>query len=290
MKYSIQDFRTDFPDDEACLARIFYLRYGSLEACPKCGKEAKFHPISKRRAYACQWCGHHLYPCAGTIFEKSSTSLSKWFHAMYLMTATRNGVSAKELERQLGVTYKCAWRMGHQIRALMAERNAKGGPLTGHIEADETYVGGKVRGKGRGPTAGKNKTIVFGMLERDGRVMAKTVPDVRHPSLRPIIERNVLPGSTISTDEMSTYEILSQRGYQHGSVKHCENQWVNGIHHTNGIENFWKHLKGGIRSTHIHVSRKYLQNYVEEFGFRFNNRKEPALMFYRMLAHLSQQH
>jgi len=288
MKYTFKDFRSDFPTDAACLARIMELRYGNEPICAKCGKPTHFHPITGRRAFACQWCGFHVYPCVGTPFEKSSTPLTLWFHAMYLMTSTRNGVSAKELERQLGVTYKCAWRMGHEIRKLMGERNKLNGPLSGHVEMDETYVGGRAKGVGRGPRAG-DKTVVFGMLQRGGHVKAEIVPDAKRRSLRPIVEKNVLPGSTISTDELRSYAVLNSRGYQHGTVNHSGNNWVNGIHHTNGMENFWKHLKGGIRSTHIHVSRKHLQNYIEEFGFRFNNRKEPGTMFYRMLSHLAQR-
>lgn len=271
------------------MARIGELRYGKEPKCHKCGRPSHFHPVTNRRAYACQWCGYHLYPCAGTIFEKSRTPLTLWFHAMYLMTSTRNGVSAKELERQLGVTYKCAWRIGHKIRQLMGERNQGHGPLSGHIEVDETYVGGKSKGSGqRGPLAGGNKTIVFGMLQRGEYVKAVIVPNVKRNTLRPIIKDNVEQGSTISSDELRSYAVLGDHGYNHGSVNHSAEQWVKGIHHINGLENFWKHLKGGIRSTHIHVSRKYLQNYIEEFGFRYNNRKAPqGTMFYRMLSHLS---
>lgn len=145
-----------------------------------------------------------------------------------------------------------------------------------------------VSGKGRGPNAG-DKTIVSGMVQRDGHVKAEVVQNVKRKSLRPLIEKHVLPGSTVSTDELRSYGVLGTKGFNHGSVNHSKEQWVKGIHHTNNIENFWKYLKNGIRSTHIHVSRKYLQNYIEEFGFRYNNRKEPASMFYRMISHLAQR-
>ena len=118
---------------------------------------------------------------------------------------------------------------------------------------------------------------------------ARLVPDVKRHTLRPIIRENVQEGSTISTDELRSYAVLPNHGYEHGTVNHSAGQYVNGRFHVNGMENFWKHLKGGIRSTHIHVSRKYLQNYVEEFGFRYNNRKEAGAMFYRMLSHLAQR-
>jgi len=171
----------------------------------------------------------------------------------------------------------------------MAERNKENGDFSGHVELDESYFGGKATGKGRhGPLSGNNKTIVFGMLQRDGHFKGQIVPNVKRQTLRPIIKENVQVGSTISTDELLSYGALPVHGYEHGKVNHKKKQYVNGRFHVNGIENFWKHLKGGIRSTHIHVSRKHLQNYVEEFAFRFNNRKEPGTMFYRMLLHLAQ--
>ena len=283
MKYTFKQFQADFPDDNACLDRIMLLRYGGHPICPKCDKETKYHRITGRRQYACQFCGHHVAPCAGTVFEKSRTHLTLWFHAMYLMTATRNGVAAKELERQLGVTYKCAWRVGHQIRKLMAERNDKEPPLIGHIEVDETFVGGK-----RKNVCGhEGKTTVMGIVERGGKMKSQVIPNVKTNTLIPIIKKTVLAGSTISTDELNSYKVLPAHGYDHGYVKHAIRQYVKGIHHTNTVEGFWSHLKGGLKSTHIHVSPKYLDFYVQEFAFRHNHRKNPALMFYRMLSHVA---
>ena len=176
MRYTFQDFQAEFPTDAACLVKIMVMRYGTLPSCPGCGADTKFHRITKRRAYACQHCGHHVYPCVGTPFEKSRTALGKWFYAMYLFTSTKHGIPAKELERQLGVTYKCAWRMAHELRKLMANADDNG-PLSGHVEIDETFIGGrrpKIKGfTGRGA---KGKTIVFGMLERDSSVRAGPVP------------------------------------------------------------------------------------------------------------------
>lgn len=153
--YTFNQFRKDYPDDAACLAEIMRLRYGPEPTCHECKRKTKYHRIAKRRAYACQFCGAHVYPCVGTIFEKSTTPLNKWFFAMYLFTTTRHGVAAKELERQLGVTYKCAWRMARQIRKLMSGLDVAG--LFGEVEVDETYVGGKRPGK-RGRGAG-GKTV-----------------------------------------------------------------------------------------------------------------------------------
>src|SRR6267154_2404337 len=198
-------FQEEFPNDAACLKRIMEIQYGGETThCQVCDKRTQFHPMGKRRAYACQECGHHIYPCAGTIFHKSRTNLTKWFFAMYLMTSTRHGVAAKEVERQLGVTYKCAWRMCHELRKLMASADGKwGGPMDGHVEIDETFVGG-VRKAGEPD----NKTVVFGMLQRGGRLLAAPIPDVTTYTVEGIINENIVPDATISTDEHKAYHGL----------------------------------------------------------------------------------
>jgi transposase-like protein len=284
-KFTFKQFQEEYPNDDACLHAIFTRKYGEHPTCPGCGvAEGKFHRITGRRAYACQDCGHHLYPCVGTPFEHSSTKLTLWFHAMYLMTATRNGVSAKELQRQLGVTYKCAWRIGHELRKLMDSANDQG-PLSGHIEADETYVGGRRKGQSRG-RGSKGKTVVFGMLERGGDIRAKVVPDVKLNTLQPIIEENVEKGSVISTDELNSYNRLGKIGYEHGKVLHKLDQYVTGIHHVNGVEGFWSHFKRGIQSTHVAISPQHMQKYVGEFAFRYNMRKDPAGMFKALIQNV----
>ena len=288
MKYTFKQFQSQFKDDDACLDSILARRYGTAEACPHCGVVGKLTRIQGRRAYACKE-GCHTYPCAGTVFEHSSTPLTLWFHAMYLLTATRNGVSAKELQRQLGVTYKCAWRIGHQLRSLMAGRSESNTPtpMTGHIEVDETYVGGKRKGGKRGRGA-EGKAIVFAMLQREGNIKGQVVPNVKRTTLSPIIGENVAQGAIVSSDELRTYRNLTAQGYLHGMVNHSAEQYVNGIHHVNGVEGFWSHLKRGIVSTHVAVSSKHLQKYVEEFAFRYNNRHTPADMFTRLHFQISQ--
>lgn len=290
MKYTFAQFKNQYPNDEACLDAILARRYPNLKHCPVCGVESELYRVEGRRAYACKE-GCHIYPCVGTPFEHSSTPLTLWFHAMYLFTATRNGVSAKELQRQLGVTYKCAWRIGHQLRDLMAARDKANNPgqLSGHVEIDETYVGGKLRkhvAHGKGYYL-KNKTTVFGMVERGGVLRSQVVPNEQRITLLPIIKENVAPKATISTDMHWTYKPLKKMGFKHGRVNHDINEWKRGIYCTNQIEGFWAHLKKGIKSTHVSVSRHHLQNYVDEFNFRYNNRHDPADMFARMLNQVS---
>ena len=282
---SFYEFQQQYPNDEACLRRIMTERYGGTELdCPKCGVQGKFYRMTRERAYVCQHCKHQLHPTVGTLMERSRTPLHKWFYAMHLFSASRHGVAAKELERQLGVTYKTAWRMAHEIRKYMADVD---GELTldGDIEADETYVGGRTTGGKRGRGA-PNKTVVFGMLERDGDVMAKVVPNVRKKTLQPIIKENVEKGSTIHTDELKPYSGLSKAGFEHETVNHGAGEYVDGDCHVNGIEGFWARLKLSIRGTHVHVSRKHLQKYVKEFEYRYNRRKRQDAIFGDLVARL----
>jgi transposase-like protein len=275
MKFTIKDFRKRFPDDDACLEEIMRLRYGAVSHCPECERATKFHRVRGRRCYECQWCGYQVYPTEGTPFEKTTTPLSSWFYVVYLMTATRSGVSAKEVERQLGVTYKCAWRMCHQIRLLMGSKTPS--KLGGHVEIDETYVGGKSQGKrGRGA---EGKTPVLGIVARGGDLKALPVDNLRKATIMPHITETVEKGARVSTDEFPSYNALKYAGYEHNCVCHAAQEYVNGDTHTQNIEGFWARLKLSIQGTHVWVSRKHLHKYVNEFGFRYNNRKEPALMF-----------
>lgn len=280
--FTVTEFFKRFPDDGSCLEHLMLVRHGESMDCPKCSKHGKFSRIKKLPAYQCSWCGHHIHPKVGTPFEKSRTPLQKWFYAMYLFTTTRHGVPAKELQRQLGVTYKCAWRMGHEIRKYMANTDGDDG-LSGHIEADETYVGGVQKNARGRPSKNSNKTAIFGMVERNGVVMTHVIPNASKAVLIPIIEKNVKEGSTISSDDWNSYHHLDKSGYTHGIVKHQVNQWKKGIHHTNTIEGFWSHLKKSINGTHIHVSKKHMPKYLGEFEYRYNMRDMPEIMFNDLL-------
>ena len=243
---TVQDFFKQFPDDDTCLDYLFQLRHGETIECPKCAKIGKFHRIKRHPAYECAWCGFEIYPMVGTMFHRSHTPLQKWFYALYLFTTTRHGVPAKELQRQLGVTYKTAWRIGHELRKYMAEIDGDDG-LSGHVEADEMYVGGKPRFPQRGKSGSnansRTKTVtVFGLVERGGDVMTRVVPDAKRKTLIPEIEANVRKGSTISTDEWHPYKSLPAHGYRHQIVQHKKGEYVRGNPHTNTLDGFWSIL------------------------------------------------
>lgn len=270
----MQDFNKDFPDDDTCLEWLkSHLNPNGIR-CEKCDRVTHHHKISYRRCYSCQECGSHYYPTAGTIFHKSRTSLESWFLAVYMMSSTRCGVAAKQLQRELGVTYKTAWRMFHQIRKLL---NEDAGPMSGEVEMDETYVGGKRRGKrGRGA---EGKTIVAGVKQRKGRISAQVVPDVKAKTLMPIMKEKVLPGSIVYTDELLSYNGTEKAGYQHRRIHHAMKVYVMGDIHTNSIENFWSQFKRSVDGTHHAISAKYMQRYLDEFGFRHNHRNDERHMF-----------
>ena len=278
--FAVQDFFRRFSDDDACLDYLFRLKFGEEPACPKCGEVGAFHRLRKMPAYTCN-CGHHIHPMAGTIFKRSRTSLQKWFYAMYLFTTTRHGVPAKELQRQLSVTYKTAWRIGHEIRKHMA--NVDGDPpLSGPVEVDETMIGGRRSGGKRGRGA-PGKTVVFDMLERGGDVMTRIVKDVRRRTLETHTLDKIMHGSAISSDELGSYRALARHGYKHDTVNHSADEWVRGDTHVNSIEGFWSLLKRSIRGAHVHVSAKHLPKYLGEFEYRYNMRKHPEIMIARLL-------
>jgi transposase-like protein len=291
-KYTIHQFNKDFPDEDACLESIVKMLYPRGIVCRSCDQVRKHHKLTNRKAYSCDNCGTHVYPLAGTIFEKSTTPLKSWFYAMYLMASTRCGISAKQLERELGVTYKTAWRIFKQVRLLLAEDD---GPLHGTVEVDETYVGGKPRyrngekpptneyGKTRmGPRSKDHPTQkipVVGAVERGGRVRAQVIPDRSGRNILPLISSHIMPEATVYTDEAPVYRRLKSQGYEHKRVYHTAHVYVDGDVHTNTIEGFWALLKNGIRGVYHAVGADYLQTYANEYTFRYNHRKDDTPMF-----------
>src|SRR5258708_5031211 len=202
LRYTRNQFDADFPNDDVCLEMIKEQRFpGGVAPCKKCGEDRKHYRVTGRTAYACDNCGHHLYPLAGTIFEKSSTSLRIWFQAMYLMGSTRCGISAKQIQRETGVTYKTAWRMFRQIRSLLSEDLQLEGST---VEVDEMYVGGRTK---RRNMIEKPKTPVVGVVQRkSGRVIARVTADTKKPTLHGFIQEFVLPGSVVFTDDYPAYD------------------------------------------------------------------------------------
>ena len=264
--YTIKDFEKQFPNDDACLDFLKNARWAKGIPCPKCQKITTHYRITNRKVYSCEFCGSHVSPTAGTVFHKSDTPLRSWFHAIFLMASTKTGISAKQLQRELGVTYKTAWRMFTQIRKLMAENV---NPLTGQVEVDETYIGGKRAGtRGRGASG---KTVVMGMVERNGNAITKVVSNVKTMTLLPMIAKHVSNGdnTTIFTDELPSYDRIQQLGYIHKRVHHASKVYVVGNAHTNTIEGFWSLVKRGIDGVHHAVSAKYLQDYVNSYSFRW---------------------
>jgi transposase len=284
--YSLMEFMRECPDDAACLDMLWRERHapdGHHAFCSKCRRKRKFHRIKSRPAYSCDSCGRSLYPLAGTIFAKSSTSLQLWFYAMYIMASTRCGVSAKQLERELGVTYKTAWRMFNKIHnELMTEDKRL---LSGYVEVDETAVDGKPRVKhsmSQDPEARskamklreRSRATVFAAVERGGRVKATVVPGRRGPHIQQQVIEWVRPESIVYTDEWPAYNRLGEHFADHSRVRHSSGEYVIGDVHTNTIEGFFGNLKTGIRGNYKKVSHKWLQGYLNEFTWRYNHRAD----------------
>lgn len=286
LRYTINDFNAQFPDDDSCLEHLKEQRYpAGMAMCEKCGIERKHHRVTGRPAYACDYCGSMISPMAGTIFEKSSTSLRLWFYAMYLMSSTRCGISAKQIQRETGVTYKTAWRMFRQIRSLLSDSDMQ---LEGEaVEMDETYFGGKRKGyRGRPGSGDKKKSPIVGIVERrggKGRIIAKSTPNVTADTLTGMVKEYVLPASTVFTDDFSGYDRLKSHGFTHHRINHSAKVWVMGDIHTNTIEGFWSLVKRGIGGVYHQVSQKYLQSYLDEYSFRYNRREQGNLIFSSVL-------
>ena len=282
-RYTTKDFEKQFPDDDACLGFIKNARWPNGIFCDNCKRVTKHHKITDRKVYSCDFCGTQVSPTAGTIFHKSPTPLKSWFYAIFIMASTRCGISAKQLERELGVTYKTAWRMFSQIRKLMAEDI---NPLTGLVEIDDTYIGGKAHGGKCGRGASK-KAIVMGMVQREGNISTKVVPNLRAATINPEIRQRVTSNSVIFTDDYHGYATLGKEGYAHYKVSHADGKYTDGIIHTNNIEGFWSLAKRGIDGVHHCVDPKHLQTYMDEYAFRYNHRKDEAPMFVTLLSQVT---
>lgn len=270
-----------FSTDDICKAVIAQQRWGDGEAvCPYCGCT---HTYScKDGRYSCPECHKKFSVTVGTIFENTKVSLRKWFMAMYLVSSTKKGVSSHQLSRDLGITQKTAWFMLHKIRGLYGQDDSVS--LSGEVEMDEMYLGGREINKhesrkteGTQGRSTKTKTPIFGMVQRDGKVVAMKVDDTKGATLMPIVSQFVEEGTVTYTDEASIYNKLEENGYEHVFVNHSKREYVraNDIH-TNGIEGFWAHFKRVVFSTYHCVSKDYLPRYIDEQVYRWNTRKWSA--------------
>lgn len=293
--YSLHEFLAEFPNDEVCLNYLWRERHstdGEHAHCPKCETERRFKRYAtkqQRQSWTCTGCGHHIHPTAGTIFAKSSRPLTDWFYVMYLVSSSRCGVAAKQVERELGCNYKTAWRMLNKVRnELMGEPDAP--LLSGTVEVDETYVGGRSRRgtpPGR-PGPGSHKTAVLGAVERGGSIVARVIPDSTALTLRATIKQFVLPATMIFTDEYQPYRRITKDGYFHRRVNHSQRIYVAGNVHTNTIEGFFGHFKNDVRGTHHSISRRWLDSYLNEWTWKWNRRKDDEAMFRQLLSSATQ--
>jgi transposase-like protein len=259
----------EFGSDEQCRARLVQLRWPNGVTCPRC-KSEKVSEIAERDQYNCNGCFYQFSVTSGTIFHDSHLSLSKWFLAIYFMTEAKKGVSALQIKRMLNIAYQTAWHLCHRIRAAMREINSE--LLRGVVEVDETYVGGKVRGMGRGYKG--NKAIAIGAVQREGKIRLQVIAHADKPTLHKFIADNTAPDTeAIYTDEMPAYWGIDDADTRHEWVNHSQEEWVVGDVHTNGIESVWSLLKRSIIGSYHKVSIKHLDAYLDELEHRFNNRK-----------------
>ena len=258
-----------FGSDEKCRQRLTELRWPGGVSCPRChsGNTPK---ISTRDQFWCRECDYHFSVTTGTIFHDSHLPLSKWFLAIYLMTESKKGVSALQIKRTLDIAYQTAWHLCHRIRAAMRDANCA--LLRGIVEVDETYVGGKVRGMGRGYRG--NKAIAIGAVQREGKIRLQVIQNANKETLHQFIKDNTDPKTeAIYTDELPAYNGIADADTRHETVNHSAEEWVCGDVHTNGIESVWSLLKRSIIGAYHKVSMKHLDAYLDELEHRFNNRK-----------------
>ncbi|MFV0237003.1 MAG: IS1595 family transposase [Flavobacteriales bacterium] len=264
-----------FSDEQVCKDYLAELRWANGIFCPHCENDDKIYTM--KRNYKCAKCRKQFSVTKGSIFENSGIPLQKWFAGVWLITSHKKGISSLQLHRDLGITQKSAWFMLQRIRFAIRTKsfNRK---LENTVEADETYIGGKNKNRHQDkkvPNAQgrstKDKTAVFGLVERNGRVTAMKVKRTDKNTLQSIINKNVSLNANLMTDEWKAYKGLS-KNYSHLVVKHGEGQYVNGKAHTNTIEGFWSLLKRGIIGIYHNVSAKHLNAYVDEFEYRYNTK------------------
>ena len=262
-----------FHSEERCRAYLEALRWPNGVACPRCGGSQQAHDTA-RGVYDCYSCSYKFSVLAGTIFHDTKLPLRKWLMAVLIMVEAKKGISANQMKRTLGVSYKTAWYLCHRIRHAMAEVNTE--QLGGQIEVDETYVGGKVRGRGHGYRG--NKATVVGVVQRKGEIRLQVASGADRETLHAIIHKHVSPEApNIFTDEWAAYRGIGDQDTTHETVNHKAEEWVRGDAHTQTVESVWSLLKRSIVGSYHKVSVKHLDSYLDELEWRFNNRENPYL-------------
>jgi len=277
MKYTIKDFNKAFKTEDDCLEHIFKSRIGENSPCPKCGFR-KWYRITGRKVWSCGKCRYQVHPLAGSIFHKSDTPLMSWFFAIYKFANSRNGVAAKELQRDLGVTYKCAWRIGKQVRKLMEMDDYK---LGGNVEVDEAEM--KVRPKVKG-----QKTDIVAMVERGGSAKVKAMEYISSSNIIPMIKSEVKQGSNVMTDASRLYSQSKLPNFKHSFVNHSKGEYSLGNVHINTTESLFGQIKRSISGTYHQVSEQHLQSYLDEFAWRFSHGRLGIPLFVLLLNQLCQ--
>jgi transposase-like protein len=274
---TLQEAIQYFSDPQRCLDFAIELRWPHGPICPRCESQ-KYRFVKTRSIWECKGCKKQYSVKVGTIFEDSPIKLDKWLCAIWLIVNAKNGVSSYEVGRSLGVTQKTAWFMMHRIRLAFHNQSFEK-KLSGDVEVDETYIGGKARNMHKDKQrkvlkaeGSFRKAVVMGMLERDGEVRAKVLKVASAKSLAREIRDHVEPGSTLYTDQLASYTRVG-REYAHHVINHAQ-EYVRGNVHTNGIENFWSLLKRGIKGTYVSIEPFHLFRYIDEQSFRFNTRKD----------------
>ena len=276
----------NFHSEEECREVLEELRWPNGLACLRCGS-MHIRRSPSRNQYDCADCGYQFSVTAGTMLHDSHLPLRKWFLAVYLMTESKKGISSLQLKRTLKVAYRTAWYLCHRIRAAMEDAYPM--PLKGLVEIDETFIGGKVRGKGRGFK--ENKSVVVGAVQREGKIVLKVIQARDRQTLHRFIDE-VTADETEAyfTDDWAPYNGISDENTVHETVNHSVEEWVRGDVHTNTVENVWSLLKRSIIGAYHHVSVKHLDSYLDELEWRFNNRDNPWLFRDTLLKLLSAEH
>lgn len=263
----------DFDTEQECRTALEELRWPNGPTCPRCKGKRHAHD-TVRGVYDCYGCGYQFTVLTGTIFKDTHLPLPKWFLAIFYIVQSKKGVSANQMGRMLNISYKTAWYLCHRIRAAMTEIDAP--KLSGTVEADETFVGGKVRGKGKGYVG--NKAIVVGVVQRKGEIRLQVAPGNDRVTLHGFIHANTVPETeAIYTDTLASYQGIADKNTRHETVNHKIEEWVRGDVHTQTVESVWSLLKRSIVGSYHHVSVKHLDAYLDELEWRQNNRQNQYL-------------